>query len=121
LNDPVASEPDFSRLAGLPADEDGPVFNAPWEAQAFAMAVKLHEQGVFSWNEWAEKLGAAIKAAQGEGDPDLGNTYYLHWLAALEGLVAEKGVLTGEMMAARKEEIREEWERTHSLHGGHDH
>jgi nitrile hydratase accessory protein len=77
---------------GIPRDDDGPVFREPWEAQAFAMTLALHDRGVFTWPEWAAALAAAIKRAQAAGDPDTGDTYYHHWLAALEGLVAEKGV-----------------------------
>jgi nitrile hydratase accessory protein len=81
-----------STLTDLPRDEDGPVFREPWEAQAFAMALSLHERGLFTWSEWAATLAEEIKRAQANGDPDLGNTYYRHWLAALERLVAAKGV-----------------------------
>ncbi|MBD9666376.1 nitrile hydratase accessory protein [Variovorax beijingensis] len=84
---------------GMPRDADGPVFNAPWEAQAFAMTLALHERGLFTWAEWAEALAAQIAAAQAAGDPDTGNTYYRHWLAALEGLVARKGVSSGDELA----------------------
>ena len=78
-------------LAGQPRDEDGPVFREPWEAQAFAMAVALHERGLFSWKEWAEELGREVARARAAGEPDRGDTYYLHWLAALEHIVARKG------------------------------
>ena len=79
-------------LKDLPRDDDGPVFAAPWEAQAFAMALSLHERGLFTWTEWAAALAEEIKLAQAQGDPDLGDTYYRHWLATLEKLVAKKGV-----------------------------
>ena len=79
-------------IAGIPSDAEGPVFREPWEAQAFAMALALHKRGLFTWPEWAATLGAEIKRAQAEGDPDTGETYYRHWLNALERLVAEKGV-----------------------------
>jgi len=79
-------------LPGMPQADAEPVFRAPWEAQAFAMALKLHERGLFSWSEWADALARQISAAQIAGDADLGDTYYLHWLAALEALVAAKGV-----------------------------
>src|SRR5437773_223998 len=85
-------------LPGIPCDDDGPVFRAPWEAQAFAMALSLHERGLFTWNEWATALAAEIKRAQAKGDPDTGETYYRHWLATLEHLVAEKGVTTPETL-----------------------
>ena len=68
------------------------MFREPWEAQAFAMALALHKRGLFTWPEWAATLGDEIKRAQAAGDPDTGETYYRHWLDALERLVAEKGV-----------------------------
>jgi nitrile hydratase accessory protein len=79
-------------VPGLPTGSDGPVFREPWEAQAFAMAVALRERGVFTASEWAEMLGAEIKRAQAAGDPDTGATYYRHWLATLERIVAGKGL-----------------------------
>jgi nitrile hydratase accessory protein len=81
-----------SAVPGIPRDADGPVFREPWEAHAFAMAVTLHERGLFSWKEWAATLAGEIKRAQAAGDADTGETYYRHWLATLERLVAEKGV-----------------------------
>ena len=104
-------------LAGLPLDEDGPVFREPWQAQAFALALKLHEQGLFTWTEWAGRLNRSITAARAEGDPDLGNTYYQHWLAALEELVADKRLVTTAALAQRMDEVREEHQRLH----GHSH
>jgi nitrile hydratase accessory protein len=85
-------------LPELPRDEEGPVFAAPWQAQAFAMALTLHKSGLFSWGEWAAMLGEEISRAQAEGDPDLGDTYYRHWLATLERMVAEKGVTTADTL-----------------------
>ncbi len=85
-----------------PRDGDGPVFAEPWEAQAFALTLKLHEAGHFTWSEWATTLGAEIEAARSRGDPDLGDTYYQHWLAALERLAAEKGLVQGDDLSARK-------------------
>ena len=93
-----ATEKATSALPDIPCDAEGPVFREPWEAQAFAMALMLHERGVFTWNEWAETLGAEIKRAQAAGDPDTGETYYRHWLAALERLVAKKGVTTPDLL-----------------------
>lgn len=80
---------DFS--PGMPRDGGEPVFREPWEAHAFAMAVSLHAKGLFTWPEWAQALAAQISRAQSEGGPDLGDTYYHHWLATLEALVARKG------------------------------
>lgn len=86
-------------VPGVPQDDDGPVFKEPWQAQAFAMALALHQNGLFTWGEWAATLGDEIKRAQAAGDPDTGETYYLHWLATLERLVAEKGVASHDTLA----------------------
>ena len=86
-------------IAGIPSDAEGPVFREPWEAQAFAMTLALHERRLFTWPEWAKTLGEEIKRAQAAGDPDTGETYYRHWLNALERLVAEKGVADAATLA----------------------
>jgi nitrile hydratase accessory protein len=85
-------------LPDIPRDDNGPVFREPWEAQAFAMALALHARGLFSWNEWAATLAEEIVRAQAAGDPDTGETYYRHWLATLERLVAAKGVASTETL-----------------------
>jgi nitrile hydratase accessory protein len=98
--------PDSELLASLPPlprDEEGPVFAEPWQAQAFALAVRLSAQGHFTWKEWAAALAAELKAASDRGDPDDGSHYYEHWLAALERLVTEKGLTDPASMQARKE------------------
>jgi nitrile hydratase accessory protein len=94
----AASEIATREVAGIPRDDNGPVFREPWEANAFAMAVMLHRRGVFTWKEWTAALGEEIKRAQAAGDPDTGETYYRHWLATLERLVAEKDVTSTEML-----------------------
>jgi nitrile hydratase accessory protein len=81
-----------SASAGQSWDDTDPVFAEPWEAQAFAIALTLHQKGVFTWSEWAQALAAQIATAQAAGDADRGDTYYHHWLVALESLVASKGV-----------------------------
>jgi nitrile hydratase accessory protein len=55
------------------------------------MTLALYHRGLFTWPEWAAALSEEIKRAQQGGDPDRGDTYYRHWLKALERLVAEKG------------------------------
>lgn len=89
---PSAMQQAAAALGGLPGDATGPVFREPWEAQAFAMVVALHERGVFTWSEWAEILGDEIRRAQATGDPDRGDTYYRHWLAALERIVTQRQI-----------------------------
>jgi len=91
---------------------DGPVFREPWEAQAFALARSLRERGVFSSSEWAAALGEEIKKAQTEGDRDTGETYYHHWLAALERLVAAKGLADAQTLARTREAWRRASART---------
>ncbi len=97
--DPAAARRAVEAVPGIPRDAEGPVFREPWEAQAFAMALALHERQVFTWREWAATLADEIKRAQAAGDPDTGETYYRHWLNALERIVAEKGVTTGAALA----------------------
>jgi len=97
--DPTAARRATDAVPSIPRDKEGPVFREPWEAQAFAMALALHQRGLFTWTEWAATLAEEIKRAQQAGDPDTGETYYRHWLAALERLVAEKGVATPDMLA----------------------
>jgi nitrile hydratase accessory protein len=103
----------MSRLLGrndelnIPRDEHGPIFHAPWEAEAFALAVSLNEHGLFTWKEWATTLGDEIKKAQAAGDPETGDTYYFHWLATLERILAEKGVVERGALAR----TRDAWAR----------
>lgn len=97
--DPIATRRATEAVPSIPRDEEGPVFREPWEAQAFAIALALHQRGLFTWTEWAATLAEEIKRAQAAGDPDTGETYYHHWLATLERLVAEKGVASRETLA----------------------
>ena len=96
--DPQAAREATQAIPSIPRDADGPVFREPWEAHAFAMAVSLHQRGLFAWTEWAATLADEIKQAQAGGDADTGETYYRHWLATLERLVAEKGVASSETL-----------------------
>ena len=102
----------LAALPRLPRDEGGPVFAEPWQAQAFALAVKLSEQGHFSWKEWATALADELKIAASRGEPDDGSRYYEHWLAALERLVAAKGLSDPTAMLARKEAWADAYRRT---------
>ncbi|HEY3595924.1 MAG TPA: nitrile hydratase accessory protein [Paraburkholderia sp.] len=108
----AASSAPLAHLPGLPRDEAGPVFSAPWEAAAFAMTLALHERGLFTWAEWAEHLNHAIHDAQAAGDPDLGNTYYAHWLTALERIATAKGCVTSDVLLARRHAWDEAARRT---------
>ena len=118
----TSNQPDSTALAErlaalppLPRDSDGPVFAEPWQAQAFALAVKLSEQGHFTWKEWAATLADEIKAASDRGEPDDGSHYYHHWLAALERLVTAKGLTDREALETRKEAWADAYR--HTPHG----
>ena len=99
---------------GLP-DKEPAVFAEPWQAHAFALAVRLSEAGCFSWAEWAAVLSEEIKTAQQHGDPDMGTTYYRHWLSALERICAQKGLVNAESMSRRREQWRQAY--LHTPHG----
>jgi nitrile hydratase accessory protein len=94
----------------IPRDDGGPVFKAPWEAVAFALVVSMHEQGAFSWKEWADALAAVIREAGAAGDPDRGDTYYRHWVKALERVVIGRGLADATLLAALAHAIEEEGE-----------
>jgi nitrile hydratase accessory protein len=94
---------------GFPKD---PVFRAPWEAQAFAMAVALHERGAFTWKEWAAALAEVIAEAKARGEPDGGEDYYAHWLTALERIAERKSLLTREALDLRRHQWQDAARRT---------
>jgi nitrile hydratase accessory protein len=102
----------FESLPRLPKDKGEPIFAEPWEAQAFAMAVKLSELGCFTWKEWAAALAAELRAAADRGEPDDGSQYYRHWLTALERLATAKGLVTSAALADCKEAWAEAYRRT---------
>jgi nitrile hydratase accessory protein len=120
----------FETLPRLPKDKGGPVFVEPWQAQAFAMAIRLYEEGYFTWKEWAAALADELKSAAERGEPDNdGSQYYHHWLAALERLATAKGLTDPAALHECKEAWAEAYRRT--PHGkpvelanafsGHDH
>jgi nitrile hydratase accessory protein len=109
------TRPELSAFPSLPRDNGEPVFAEPWEAQAFALAVWLSEQGHFTWKEWAEALAAELKSAADRGEPDDGTQYYQHWLAALEKLVVSKGLTDRSVMLTRKEAWADAY--LHTPHG----
>jgi nitrile hydratase accessory protein len=100
----------FDQLPGLPKDEGGPVFAEPWQAQAFALAVRLSAQGHFTWTEWAAALSEELLASK-----DDGSRYYEHWLTALERLVAAKALSNSAELAERKEAWADAYR--HTPHG----
>ena len=114
MSPPEAGAPNLDRpaFARLPRDDHGPVFAEPWQAQAFALAVKLSAEGWFTWQEWAQTLGEQFKAAAARGEADDGSRYYEHWLAALETLVAVKGLSDAEALRRRKDEWATAYQNT---------
>lgn len=109
-----ASE-NLATLPQLPRDEGGPVFAEPWQAQAFALAVRLSEQGHFTWKEWAAALAEELQTAANRGEADDGSRYYEHWLAALERMVTVKGLSDPVTMLERKEAWADAYR--HTPHG----
>jgi len=114
-HDVMTASEGLSDLPRLPRDEGGPVFAEPWQAQAFALAVKLSERGYFTWKEWASTLAEELKAAADRGDPDDGSHYYEHWLAALERLVSSKQLTDPTELVKRKDEWADAYR--HTPHG----
>lgn len=102
-------------LESIPRDLEGPVFQEPWEAQAFALVVQLHQRGLFTWQEWADALSAQIRAVRERGQTDSGTDYYRHWLAALEQLLSDKDVASARQLELRREQVLANWP------SGHDH
>jgi nitrile hydratase accessory protein len=98
---------ELASLPAIPRDAGEPVFREPWEAQAFALAVGLHERGRFAWREFAERLAAQIAAARERGEPDDGGRYYEHWLAALEALLAAKDLVPIADLRSRQAELQQ--------------
>ena len=96
----------YDDLPALPRDEEGPVFREPWQAQAFAVAVSLLEAGHITYDEWAKHLTREINWAQQHGDPDLGDTYYEHWLNALERMCRERQLVGTEDLVERAQQWR---------------
>lgn len=113
--DRASDDDKLAALPKLPRDEGGPVFAEPWQAQAFALAVKLSEQGHFTWKEWAAALAGELEAAAARGEPDDGSHYYDHWLAALERLVQAKGLVDRAALVERKDAWADAYR--HTPHG----
>jgi nitrile hydratase accessory protein len=102
-------------LPGMPRDDAGPVFAAPWQAQAFALTLSLHERGAFTWKEWAAALAEVIGEVRARGEADTGERYYEHWLAALERIALRKDLVDDGLLRKR----RAQWEDAarHTPHG----
>jgi nitrile hydratase accessory protein len=105
----------FASLPRLPQEDGEPVFAEPWQAQAFALAVRLSAQGHFTWTEWAAALAEQLQSAADRGEPDDGSRYFEYWLAALEQLVTEKQLTESAALRERKEAWADAYR--HTPHG----
>lgn len=110
----------LTKLPLLPRDDEGPVFAEPWQAQAFAVVVDLIEAERLTRDEWAKRLGAALKDAEARGEYDTGQRYYDHWLVALEQLIVDKNLVGWDDLTSERELIRENdhHRREHQLKEG---
>lgn len=115
LDPKQASADKLNSLPGLPRDEGGPVFAEPWQAQAFALAIKLSEQGYFTWKEWANALARELAGAAERDEVDDGSEYYDHWLSALESLAIAKGLTDVAALFERREAWADAYR--HTPHG----
>ena len=109
MNRPDPAKAALAAVASIPRDDDGPVFPAPWAARAFAFTLALHQRGIFTWQQWAEALGTAIKRGQHDSDPE---TYWLCWLSALEALLAVKAVAEPSELASLRSAWRQAAQET---------
>lgn len=108
-------KPELPPIESIPRDLEGPVFREPWEAQAFALVVQLHQRKAFTWQEWADALSTEIRAVRERGAADSGADYYRHWLAALERLLQDKKLADAQQLQQRREHLLAHWP------SGHDH
>jgi nitrile hydratase accessory protein len=99
------SRPETSR----PAEAE---FTEPWQAEALALSIALQETGHVTPAEWSNTLSDEIEKARVAGDPTDGTTYYEHVVAALERLVAEKGLLATAALDERRHDWEEAYRRT---------
>lgn len=115
MKHPESKQSALLSLPSKPSAGNELTFAEPWQAEVFAMTLSLHERGLFTWKEWADRLANEISKAQAVGDPDLGDTYYHHWLRTFENLVVEKGILDQQALVAR----HDAWDRSAraTLHG----
>jgi nitrile hydratase accessory protein len=111
--------PNFGVVPGLPRDDDGVVFAAPWEAKAFALVVHLHQRGSFAWSDWVNALSSEIAADKARSEP---TPYYLLWLSAAEQLIAARGLVDALQLAATRAALHlAQQHATHDHDHDHDH
>lgn len=96
----------LARLSLLSREAEDPPFAEPWQAQAFAVVVELIESGRLTQEEWSQRLSAELRAAEGRGEYDTGEGYYVHWLAALERLTVDREITAWNELAEEREATR---------------
>jgi nitrile hydratase accessory protein len=99
---------ELTGAAAVPRRNGELVFDAPWQSRAFGMAVGLHQKGLFRWEEFRERLIAEIAAhpdLEGDRPASPATLYYRQWLAALETLLHDKGLLPRDVIGARAREF----------------
>jgi nitrile hydratase accessory protein len=101
---------DLDGAAAIPRSNGEPVFSAPWQSRAFGMAMVLHEQGAFDWEDFRVCLIAEIERRESEaaepaalGDDD-GSLYYSCWLTALAGVLADSDLVPAAELDTRSAE-----------------
>lgn len=97
---------DMGGTAALPRKNGELVFEAPWESQAFGMAIALYERGHYDWEEFRGRLISEIGDwERSEEDEREVWDYYRHWLASFEALVKDRGLLSEEEIEERTSEF----------------
>lgn len=96
---------DLPATAAVPRKNGELVFDAPWQSRAFGIVVGLHQRGLFHWDEFKDRLIAAVAEPIDDAEASPATVYYRQWLRALERLVADKGLLSASDLAARTEEF----------------
>ncbi|WP_062381295.1 nitrile hydratase accessory protein [Pseudomonas abietaniphila] len=107
-----ASTPHIPAMAGLSLDKEGPVFDKPWQAQAFSLLVHLHQTGLFPWNEWVQTFSDEIKASPAQPGESVNDAYYRQWLAAMESMVTTLGLTGIEDITRRTEQWQQAYLNT---------
>jgi nitrile hydratase accessory protein len=102
----MLTQMEYLKIPRLPLNQEGPVFDEPWQLTAFGIVVALHKKGLFEWKEWVGYLSAEIASGKTYDVEDTNGIYYRQWLNALERLVTEKDLATAAELLARKEEWR---------------
>jgi nitrile hydratase accessory protein len=97
----AAAPLDIDDPAAPPRSNGELVFAEPWESRAFGLAVTLYHAGAFEWSQFQAALVAHIAAWERAHPPGECFSYYCCWLAALESVLAEAGLVDPNEVAQR--------------------